>query len=75
MNSLAKQVRTELKLNKTDAGVLLFNYEPNYACANWRRWENGERKMSLSTVKYFELILELIQINGIDSSIKIIKLK
>jgi len=55
----AKALRKLLKLTPTQAGVLLFGYRPKQAYDTWIRWENGSRRISLSTEKYFDLIFLL----------------
>lgn len=75
---LALKVRTALGLTLTEAGKLLFGYptgSTGSACKTWRRWENGERQLPLSTSRYFELILKLVDSIGVDATILILKLR
>ena len=58
INNKAKQVREALSLTSTQAGQLLFDYNAKKAYDMWSRWERTG-KLSLSTEKYFDLILLL----------------
>jgi hypothetical protein len=58
--NLAKQVREALGLTPTQAGQLLFGYEPKKAYDMWSRWER-DNKLSLPTQKYLNVILFLIE--------------
>ena len=66
--NLALQVRTALNLSPTEAGKLLLGYpggSKSQAYATWRRWETGDRTIPLSTEKYFNLTLKMIDIYGV----------
>lgn len=54
----AKQVRNQLGLTPTEAGQILFGYEPKRAYDMWFRWEHGGR-MSSPAEAYFDMIIAL----------------
>lgn len=64
----AKEVREILDLTPTQAGRLLFGYKAKQAYDMWSGWENGTRKPSLSTEKYFDLILFLNVMKNFNTS-------
>lgn len=73
--NLALRVRTSLNLSPTEAGKLLFDYRTGNSSQSyktWSRWENGTRNIPLSTVKYFQLLLKLIDIYSVEMVIKLI---
>jgi hypothetical protein len=73
---LVKAVREALNLTQADAGQLLFGYSSKHAYDQWTMWENGVKKPSKPTIKFFELILLLAlskkqKIKGADKSLDI----
>lgn len=56
---LVKAVREALNLTPAEAGQLLFGYSTKHAYDQWSMWENGTKKPSKPTIKFFELILIL----------------
>ncbi len=55
----ARQVREALRLTPTEAGQVLFGYEPKKAYDMWSRWERSDT-LQRPLERYFDLILFLV---------------
>lgn len=78
MINKAKKVREALGLTPTEAGRVLFGYQGSSYDA-WMQWENGTKKPSRPTERFFDLILILAKaktekikgsVNALDHVIK-----
>ncbi len=59
MSNKARQVREALRLKPTEAGQVLFGYEPKKAYDMWSRWERSDT-LQRPLERYFDLILFLV---------------